>query len=114
MFKQDRQHLKVVQLEEGILAQTQLKSAYIPALRSGFAGYPVNPRWSGVKYYAWKTGKQWRQSLLNGDMVVRLSDSMLVSIDEIKEEEKSYVVRLDYHNSLPNSNWEFECPVFQG
>ncbi|WP_293074298.1 hypothetical protein [Okeania sp. SIO3B5] len=114
MFKQDRQHLKVVKLEEGILVQTQLKSAYIPALRSGFAGYPVNPRWSGVKYYAWKTGKQWRQALLNGEMVVRSSDSMLVSIVEIKNEEKSDLVRWDYHNSLPNSNWEFEYPVFQG
>ncbi|WP_287244531.1 MULTISPECIES: hypothetical protein [unclassified Okeania] len=115
MFKQDHQNLKVVKLEEGILVHTQLRSAYIPALRSGFAGYPVNPRWSGVKYYAWKTGKQWRQALLNGEMVVRLSDSMLVSIDQIKDlEEKSDVVWWDYQKSLPKSNWEFECPVFQG
>lgn len=101
MFKQENQNLKVVKLAEGILVHTQLKSAYIPALRSGFAGYTVNPRWSGVKFYAWKTGRQWRQAFLNGKMVVRTTDSMLVSIDEIKDlEEKSYSVQWGQQNSL--------------
>lgn len=101
MFKQESQNLKVVKLAEGILVRTQLKSAYIPALRSGFAGYPVNPRWSGVKFYAWKTGRQWRQGFLNGEMVVRRTDSMLVSVNEIKDsKEKSDVVDWNCQGSL--------------
>ncbi|MGK7923154.1 MAG: hypothetical protein AB4080_24460 [Trichodesmium sp.] len=101
MFKQEKHNLKVVKLTEGILVHTQLKSDYIPALRSGFAGYPVNPRWSGVKYSAWKTGKQWRQALLNGEMVVRSTDSTLVSVNEIKDlEADSYAVKWDYQNSF--------------
>ncbi|MGB3511699.1 MAG: hypothetical protein WBA93_21165 [Microcoleaceae cyanobacterium] len=101
MFKQENQNLKVVKLAEGILVRTQLKSAYIPALRSGFAGYPVNPRWSGVKFYAWKTGRQWRQAFLNGEMVVGSMDSILVSVDEIKDfKEKSDAVDWDCQSSL--------------
>ncbi len=101
MFKQENQNLKVVKLAEGILVRTQLKSDYIPALRSGFAGYPVNPRWSGVKFYAWKTGKQWRKAFLNGEMVVRPTDSILVSVDEIKNsEEKLHSVQWGNQNSL--------------
>ncbi len=101
MFKQENHNLKVVKLTEGILVRTQLKSDYIPALRSGFAGYPVNPRWSGVKYSAWKTGKQWRKALLNGEMVVRSTDSTLVSVNEIQDLEKeSYIVKWDHQNSF--------------
>lgn len=68
-----------------VLVRTELKDAYIPALRSGFAGYPVNPRWSGVKFYAWKKGRQWRQALLSGEMVIRSADSMLVPFSEAEE-----------------------------
>ena len=101
MFKQQNQNLKVVKLTEGILVRTQLKSAYIPALRSGFVGYPVNPRWSGVKYLAWKTGRQWREALINGEMVVRSTDSILVSVDEVSDSEKeSYAVDWDYQSSF--------------
>ena len=99
MFKQQNHNLKVVKLTEGILVHTQLKSAYIPALRSGFAGYPVNPRWSGVKFLAWKTGRQWRQALVNGEMVVRSTDSVLVSVDEVPDsKEESYAVQWSYQN----------------
>lgn len=101
MFNQENHNLKVVKLAEGIFVRTPLKSAYIPALRSGFAGYPVNPRWSGVKFYAWKTGKQWRQALFCGEMVVRSTDLMLVSVDEVKDsEEKLYSVQWGHQNSL--------------
>ncbi|NES04243.1 MAG: hypothetical protein F6K22_16225 [Okeania sp. SIO2F4] len=101
MFKQQNHNLKVVKLTEGILVHTQLKSAYIPALRSGFAGYPVNPRWSGVKYSAWKTGRQWRQALVNGEMVVRSTDSILVSVNQVPDsEEESYTVKWGYQNSF--------------
>jgi SRSO17 transposase len=85
MLEQDKKQEKVVKLGEGVLVRTKLKDAYIPALRSGFAGYPVNPRWSGVKISAWKTGQQWRQAVSRGEMVVRASDSMLVAIEEIIE-----------------------------
>ncbi|MCL2928709.1 MAG: hypothetical protein O4861_07475 [Trichodesmium sp. St16_bin4-tuft] len=88
MLKEQNHNLKVVKLTEGILVRTQLKNAYIPALRSGFAGYPVNPRWSGVKFWAWKRGKQWRKALLNGEMVVRSTDSILVSVDQLPDSEK--------------------------
>ena len=85
MLEQDKKQGKVVKLGEGVLVRTKLKDAYIPALRSGFAGYPVNPRWSGVKISAWKTGQQWRQAVSRGEMAVRSSDSMLVAIDELPE-----------------------------
>jgi hypothetical protein len=85
MLEQEQKKGKVVKLGEGVLARTKLKDAYIPALRSGFAGYPVNPRWSGVKISAWKTGQQWRQAVSRGEMVVRSSDSMLVAMDELPE-----------------------------
>jgi len=85
MSEQDKKQGKVVKLGEGVLVRTKLKDAYIPALRSGFAGYPVNPRWSGVKISAWKTGQQWRQAVSRGEMVVRSSDSMLVAMDELPE-----------------------------
>lgn len=85
MLEQDKKKGKVVKLGEGVLVRTQLKDAYIPALRSGFVGYPLNPRWSGVKISAWKTGRQWRQAISLGEMVVRDSDSMLVAMDELPE-----------------------------
>jgi hypothetical protein len=85
MLEQDKKQGKVVKLGEGVLVRTKLKDAYIPALRSGFAGFPVNPRWSGVKISAWKTGQQWRQAVSRGEMVVRSSDSMLVAMDELPE-----------------------------
>ena len=94
MFKQQNHNLKVVKLREGIFVRTEFKSAYIPALRSGFAGYPFNPRWSGVKFLAWKTGRQWRQGLVNGEMTVRSTDSRLVYVDEVsKSQEEFYALQ---------------------
>ena len=68
----------VVDLGQGIFARTELSASSIPALRSGFAGYPANPRWSALKFRAWKIGRQWRQALENGDLKVRDRDAMLV------------------------------------
>lgn len=68
----------VVELAEGIFVHTGISDANLPALRSGFAGYPANPRWNAVKFHAWKTGRQLRQALACGEMVVRSTDSMLV------------------------------------
>ena len=94
MFKQQNYNLKVVKLTEEILVDTKLKNSYIPALRSGFVGYPLNPRWSGVKFLAWKTGRQWREALTNGEMVVRSTDSRLVYVDKVpNSQEEPYTVQ---------------------
>lgn len=72
---------RVIQLAEGVHVRTSLPSAYIPALRSGFALYPVNPRWNAMKFGAWKTGRQWRQALSQGRMLIRSTDLMLVDVN---------------------------------
>ena len=61
---------RLVELAEGIYIETAIPRESHPALRSGFAGYPSNPRWNVRKYQAWKQGKQWRQALNNGQLVV--------------------------------------------
>jgi hypothetical protein len=68
----------VVELTHGVLARTTIPSAHHSALRSGFAGHPANPRWNAAKVIAWKTGRQWRTALAQGEMVVRSTDSMLI------------------------------------
>lgn len=78
-------NLVVVELTENVLVQTTIPSESHPALRSGFAGYPANPRWNASKFCAWKTGCMWRRALCQGEMVVRQSDSMLVLACEIEE-----------------------------
>jgi len=81
--KQQRQNsAPVVDLSKEIAAQTHIPQAYYPALRSGFAGYPPNPRWNGAKFRAWRIGRQWREGLDNGNLVVRESDSLLVRASE--------------------------------
>ena len=84
---------RVVELTEGVLVNTTIASEQHSALRSGFAGYPSNPRWNVAKFCAWKTGRQWRKALAQGNMVVRTVDSMLV----IKEETE------DNSEELPSS-----------
>lgn len=68
----------VVDLTENVLVNTPIPTVNHAALRSGFAGYPVNPRWNAAKFKAWKTGRQWRDALARGEMIVRSTDSMLV------------------------------------
>ncbi len=72
----------VVDLAEGVLVGSLMPKDNLPALRSGFAGYPANPRWNVIKYRAWKMGRQLRQSLDEGDLVVRSTDFMLVPAQE--------------------------------
>ena len=72
----------VVDLGKGIFARTELPESNVPALRSGFAGYPANPRWSAHKFHAWKVGRQWRRALKSGDLKVRDRDAMLVAAIE--------------------------------
>lgn len=69
---------KVVDLTEKVLVRTEIPQENYAALRSGFAGYPVNPRWSVSKFRAWKTGCQLREALKQGQMVIRTADCMLV------------------------------------
>ncbi|MFY7805025.1 MAG: hypothetical protein ACOVQ7_16525 [Limnoraphis robusta] len=85
MLKQQPNKFKTVQLTESVLVVTGFDDASIPALRSGFAGYPVNPRWNAVKFHAWKTGRQWRVALSQGEMTVRSTDSMLVFKGELEQ-----------------------------
>jgi hypothetical protein len=70
----------VVDLTEDVLVNTLIPSTSHPALRSGFAGYPANPRWNATKFHAWKTGRQLRAALAQGKMIVRSTDSMLVPV----------------------------------
>ncbi|WP_413160898.1 hypothetical protein ACL6C3_20525 [Capilliphycus salinus ALCB114379] len=93
MLKQQQNKFKTVQLTEGVLVLTAFDDACIPALRSGFAGYPVNPRWNAVKFHAWKTGRQWRVALSEGEMTVRSTDSMLVSKHEVEQTTESELPR---------------------
>lgn len=74
----DRRNPSVVDLTEKIWLRTALAQENHAALRSGFAGYPPNPRWSATKFRAWKTGCQLREALARGEMTVRSTDCMLV------------------------------------
>jgi len=81
--------LVIIELAEGIRAQTSIPVANHSAVRSGFAGHPLNPRWTATKVVAWKTGREWRQGLLAGLLIVRSSDSMLVAATEVVSPEES-------------------------
>jgi hypothetical protein len=88
VFKEAKLHNPtVVDLTEDILVYTDIPQDYHAALRSGFAGYPANPRWTVGKFHAWKTGRQLRGNLAQGQMVVRTTDSMLISVHELKHSE---------------------------
>lgn len=56
-------NMMVVELAKGVKVKTAIAIPNHAALRSGFAGYPMNPRWGASKYRAWKTGRQLRESL---------------------------------------------------
>ena len=74
----NQQESTVADLAEGVKVNTSIPSAHHAALRCGFAGYPLNPRWNGQKVYAWNTGRQLKQGLFTGEMVIRATDSMIV------------------------------------
>ncbi|MFP4008363.1 MAG: hypothetical protein ACLFV6_10225 [Spirulinaceae cyanobacterium] len=90
MFKMGVTHSsRVIQLAENIKVDTDIRDCHLPALRSGFAGYPANPRWDGSKFMTWKMGRQWRNALQMGTVVIRQSDSMLVLADDEQNTDKS-------------------------
>lgn len=68
----------IVDLSQNVSVETTMPESNYPALRSGFHGYPPNPRWNGSKYRAWKIGQQWRNAFQKGEMVVR-RDRILVT-----------------------------------
>ena len=91
MFKSaQNRNLMVVDLTEKVTAATTIARENHPALRSGFIGFPPNPRWSTIKFCAWRTGRQWRDALAQGTMIVRTTDSMLVPVikPEVSAEEE--------------------------
>jgi hypothetical protein len=72
----------VVDLSEDVLLSTKIPYENHAALRSGFAGYLPNPRWSVTKFRAWRTGRQLREALARGEMTIRASDRMLIPTKE--------------------------------
>jgi hypothetical protein len=84
-----------VQLEEDIVFKTTIPQEQHAALRAGFIGYPVNPRWNVDKYCAWKTGCQLRNDFQKGILVVRQSDSCLIPVAEVKARSYPNHKRLD-------------------
>lgn len=72
----------MVELQDDILVYTTISAENHAALRAGFVGYPVNPRWNVNKYHAWKTGRHLREGLHEGRLIVRPTDSMLVPLTE--------------------------------
>ncbi|MGK7928919.1 MAG: hypothetical protein AB4290_27395 [Spirulina sp.] len=80
IFKGDK--LRVIELSDTVKIETNIADIYLPALRAGFVGCPTNPRWTAIKFHAWKVGRQWRNELNAGELKVRASDSLLVHRDE--------------------------------
>ncbi len=83
--KEKNPNLTVVDLTQDILLHTSIPLDNHAALRSGFAGYPINPRWNTNKVRAWKTGRQLRQALHEGELTIRSSDSTLVPNDNAEQ-----------------------------
>ncbi len=69
---------RVVDLKDNILVNTTIPPEQHAALRSGFMGLPLNPRWDVQKYHSWKTGRQLRDDLEKGKLMVRSSDFLLM------------------------------------
>lgn len=86
----------VVDLTDNILIHIDIAQENHAALRSGFAGYPANPRWNINKFQAWKTGRSLREALAQGQMVVRATDSMLIPVSLAEKQSEK---------PLPNILW---------
>ena len=84
-YRNNSQSFLVVDLNKDVLVNTKISKENHAALRSGFAGYPVNPRWNTAKYLAWKTGSKLRRALAEGRMTVRSQDCMLVPVERQEE-----------------------------
>lgn len=100
----------IVDLTDKVFVRTLIPKENHPALRAGFAGYPINPRWNIGKYHAWKKGLEWRENLENGTMVVRNQDSMLVPISEVQLTEEKPEKQLSLRCCLFPS-WNFKLLI---
>lgn len=76
----------VVDLTDKVSALTSISKPNHAALRSGFVGYPANPRWNTIKFRAWQTGRKWREELAQGKILVRSTDSMLIPVSTSSEQ----------------------------
>ena len=74
-----KSRFQLVELDENTFVNTSIPISHHAALRSGFAGYTANPRWSATKFRAWQVGRTWRKALRRGEMVIRAGDNVLVS-----------------------------------
>lgn len=81
LISQSQNSISAIELTSGIYLQTVFPQEYIPALRSGFSLYPANPRWTALKFQAWKTGRQLRQAYDRGILTVQAGDRTLVVSD---------------------------------
>ncbi|MDB9313324.1 hypothetical protein PN462_09455 [Spirulina sp. CS-785/01] len=82
---------RIIELSDNVKVQTEIKTENVPALRAGFAGYPRNPRWNATKFYAWKTGCQWRNALDTGEMTICSDNAVLTTVtppSEVKNHDK--------------------------
>ncbi|NJL83268.1 MAG: hypothetical protein HC890_10510 [Chloroflexaceae bacterium] len=75
-----------VDLAQDVWVITEIPQDNHPALRSGFAGYPANPRWSTAKFRAWKAGRELRNGLKLGTLTIRTRDSLLVPTTSVEPE----------------------------
>ena len=85
MPKNLKANFVVVDLADCIKVRTEIPKENHAALRSGFAGFPFNPRWSSSKLRAWKTGGQLRKALAQGKIAVRSTDLLLVPVNKPSE-----------------------------
>ena len=60
---QQKDLIGTIELSPGIEIQALVPKEHIPALRAGFALFPANPRWSALKFQAWKSGRRLRQAV---------------------------------------------------
>ncbi|MBE9040161.1 hypothetical protein IQ235_05065 [Oscillatoriales cyanobacterium LEGE 11467] len=68
--QQPQDSIGTIELSPGIEIQALISQEHIPALRAGFALFPANPRWSALKFQAWKSGRRLRQALERGETYV--------------------------------------------
>lgn len=95
----ERSLQRVLELAEGIYIETAIPRESHPAVRSGFAGYPSNPRWTVRKHQAWKQGKQWRQDFDQGLMVVEKQQLIPTPATQPAMKEKPAVVQQEVKSS---------------
>lgn len=80
------QGFRAIRLADGVNVRTDIPEAQLPALRAGFAGYPMNPRWNALKFHAWKQGRHWKQALQTGELVVSSVEELLVTPEEAQRQ----------------------------